>query len=542
MNENDNYEKKSLELLTKKNPDWNKLVKEAIAFANAQGGIIEIGIENDATLPPKDQKIPNTLINKIRTTIESNSINLSIYLSLETASNNGEYIKITVNKNRSTIASTTKGQFYMRHGEDCKPILPDELSILMNDKSSFVWELKQYLKIHKTNCDPQKLQRFLLDIRNSDRVKQFIKTKTDDEILEHYYLTENEHLTNLGVLWLGKRFDRANLKYAPTVQFIKYNEKQKKIHKILWDDYSLSPIELIEDIWSSIPDFRESIEFEDGIFREKIELYNEIVIRELLVNAIVHKPYTQRGYIFINLYPDRLEIHNPGLLPYGVTPKNILHKSEQRNQQLANIAHDLKLMEKEGSGYDIIYEKLLTSGKSLPKVEEGEDRVTVTIFNKIIDKNIIKFIEKTIKQFSLQPKEIIALSIISQKPIIKIKDLSEQLDQSESKIKDNWVNRLIDFNLINVKGKNKYISYSINPELLTNSSTNLSTIQSYRLKELIREDLRKHPNSLRNDIHQRIGREIPERQLRTYIKQLLDENEIIKEGKTRSTKYSIASI
>ena len=63
-----------------------------------------------------------------------------------------------------------------------------------------------------------------------------------------------------------------------------------------------------------------------------------------------------RGDIFVNLYPDRLEIHSPGLLPLGITPSNILTKSVQRNHLLAKLLYDLKLMEKEGSGYDIITE------------------------------------------------------------------------------------------------------------------------------------------------------------------------------------------
>src|SRR5699024_5031733 len=129
-----------------------------------------------------------------------------------------------------------------------------------------------------------------------------------------------------------------------------------KVNKIVWDDYSLNPKELIQQIWSEVPDWKEGIEIPDGIFRRRIANYDEVVVRELLANALVHRPYNTAGDIFINLYPDRLEIHNPGLLPLGVTPTNILHKSIQRNRHLAKIFYDLKLMEREGSGYDKIYE------------------------------------------------------------------------------------------------------------------------------------------------------------------------------------------
>ena len=82
------------------------------------------------------------------------------------------------------------------------------------------------------------------------------------------------------------------------------------------------------------------------MFPNQIPNYREKVIRELLANALVHRPYTQRGDIFINLYTDRLEVHNPGLLPLGVTPRNILHASFARNDKLAIVFRDLKLMEK----------------------------------------------------------------------------------------------------------------------------------------------------------------------------------------------------
>jgi ATP-dependent DNA helicase RecG len=84
-------------------------------------------------------------------------------------------------------------------------------------------------------------------------------------------------------------------------------------------------MELIDAVWKTVPDFREEYEIPSGLFRDKVPAYDEIVVRELVVNALVHRPYTQRGDIFVNLHPDRLQIVNPGLLPIGVTPHNILH-------------------------------------------------------------------------------------------------------------------------------------------------------------------------------------------------------------------------
>ena len=133
-------------------------------------------------------------------------------------------------------------------------------------------------------------------------------------------MASDAYLTNLGVLLVGSTTDRAKLGTASVVQAIKYDERGVKVGKQVWDDYRLSPIELVDAVWEQVPDFRESYELPDGMFRTAIPAFEEVVVRELLVNALVHRPYTQRGDIFLNLHPDRLEVVNPGRLPLGVTP------------------------------------------------------------------------------------------------------------------------------------------------------------------------------------------------------------------------------
>ena len=152
--------------------------------------------------------------------------------------------------------------------------------------------------------------------------------------------------------------------------------------------------------------------------------------------------------IFINLFNDRFEIHNPGLLPLGVTPKNILHKSVQRNPHLAKVFYDLKLMEKEGSGYDKIYESLLSSGKPLPQTIEGEDRVLVKVEKRIVNKDVIHFIDKVNKSYQLRSKEIISLGLIAQNKALTAIDFGNILSLKEKDAVQNWMGRLIEFGLV----------------------------------------------------------------------------------------------
>lgn len=192
---------------------------------------------------------------------------------------------------------------------------------LAADKNAFVWEEQTNMRVPATQFDEQKRTTFLNDIRSSSRVSTFIKEKSDDEILDFYFLQKNGFLTNLGVLWIGNRNDRALLLYAPAIQVIRYNDKDEKVWKLLLDDYFSNPKELLDRILNDVPDWQESVEISEGMFRKNIPFFPVEVVRELVVNALVHRTYTTRGDIFINIFPDRMEIHSPERLPFGVAKK-----------------------------------------------------------------------------------------------------------------------------------------------------------------------------------------------------------------------------
>lgn len=543
MQENSQIDKKSLRVLTKANPDWNELAKDAVCFANAYGGHLLIGIEDDADAPPAQQTVPVDLVSKLVKNIQQRTLNVSVIPQVCTHENGGEYLDLLVQRTASTLASTSSGKYFIRVEDDCKPVMPDELPRLIADKSAFVWELQSYLKVPRTEYDENKVRSFLQDVQQSSRVSTFVKDKSRDEILEHYFFIQDGYLTNLGVLWIGKRIHRAKLLYSPSIQYLKYDEQEEKVNKLVWDDHSLNPKELIESIWQQVPDWKEGIEIEDGLFRHKVANYDEVVVRELLANALVHRPYTIRGDIFINLYPDRMEIHNPGTFPLGVTPQNILHKSVQRNTHLAKVFYDLKLMEKEGSGYDKIYATLLSAGKPLPQALEERDRVSVTVEKRIVRREVIRFMETVGKHYDLRLKEVISLGLIAQNTSLTAIEFARILDLDEANGVRHWLGKLLEIGLVKQKGRTKGTTYFVDPELLKTMEyqgpTDLKNIAVHRLRALIREDLGIYGNSAISEIHQRIGKEIPLRSIKSQLDNLMESGEIDKEGQKRGTKYFI---
>jgi ATP-dependent DNA helicase RecG len=91
------------------------------------------------------------------------------------------------------------------------------------------------------------------------------------------------------ILLLGHRFDRARLGTAPVIQAICHEDQGVKVNKFCWDDHALSPLVLPDAIWEELSDFRESYEVPEGMFRTQVPAYEEAVVRELLVNALVHR-------------------------------------------------------------------------------------------------------------------------------------------------------------------------------------------------------------------------------------------------------------
>ncbi len=544
MEEHNYLDKKSITFLKGNKTDWDELAKDCVAFANARGGDILIGIEDDASVPPLKQVVKDkNIAEKIHKNIAYRTINVSISVNLLVADNNSDYIKVQVFRNAQTIASTTDGRYYIRIDDECRPIPPDEMGRLAAEKNAFVWELQTNKRINKDNVDAEKKSDFLKSIRSSERVSSFIKQKTDDELLEYYLFIKDNYLTNLGILWIGKRNDRASLLYAPAIQVIRYNDQEQKVWKLVLDDYSDNPKELLEKIINDVPDWKESIEIADGIFRKNIPFFPLEVVRELVANALVHRVYTTRGDIFINIFQDKLEIHSPGRLPYGVTPSNILIQSVRRNEHLSKVFYDLGLMEREGSGYDLIYEKLLGTGKPIPVVNDFDDRVTVTIQKQFISKSVVQLMDKASQEYQLKQREIIALGVIAQHNTLSALEISKLLNQNDEQGLRSWIGRLVELKLIESKGKTRGKQYFVNPEYLRQlnfkAKTNLKAIEDHRLQELLYTDIKSNPNASFSEVHERIGKEINQHKIRRTIKIML-ENEVIKsKGVNKWTRYYI---
>ena len=541
MIENTLYDKKSLRTVIGKTADFDELAKDCVAFANAQGGIIEIGIENKEKLPPADQTFDGTLPVKVVNTISGLTNNVTLQANEETKSNGGKVIVLHIYRSLA-IAMTSKGKIYIRIGDNSVPVTSSEdILRLAADKNSYSWE-DAVTQFDWQKADPEKLENFLSQIRDSDRVSDFVKSKETKELLDFFGMTdaESDKMTNLGVLFVGQQTQRGRLSNAPVIQCIKYDEYGEKVNKWLWDDYRMNPKEMIDSIWETVPEWKESYEVPDGMRRKNIPAYDESVIREILCNALVHRPYTTRGDIFINIHPDRVEVVNPGQLPLGVTPENILHKTLKRNEHLTNLCFVLHMMEREGSGYDKMYEQQLLFGKSVPKVIEGDDFVKAVVERRIKDMDAYKVMQDVKKRFELKQKATICLGLIAQFGPVSGSQLVKMLELSGSDALRAWIrplqeNGLIESSEDNTKGKLYFISSDMRKATAKKTAKQL---QNEAIREAVINDFMVNRDSSLREVADRLSHLASYLIIRRHILKLEEEGIIKSHGQGRWIRFT----
>jgi ATP-dependent DNA helicase RecG len=533
---------KSLKKAIGPNSDVPSLAETCVCFANAQGGELIIGIENKDAAPPQKQKIDvaemNKVVSRIRTLTNGVGIANPIIHQHE---NGGEYFSFTILPASRTIATTSSGKVFIRITDNCYPVGSDELTDLAAEKNAFQWELVVAQKIKVDQADSSQIKFFIEKIKASERVSDFVREKSDREILEFYQLLNEEgYLTNLGVLWLGTPAQRARLAYPITFQYLVYNERGEKIRDKKWHYHLHNPMELLLEIEKEAVELTYSSEVPNGLFRDTVRNYPKEVIRELLINAFAHKRFTTSGDVFLEVYPDHIIFTNPGGLPIGISKDNILHERHRRNPHLIKVFQDLKLMEGEGSGYDLVYEKLSMDAKPFPELESSHNKLSVTVRASVINEEALSVIDYINRHFQLTQKEIITLSMVATEKKILSTQLSLKLQLNQEEKLKYWLGSLLDKGIIISRGIKKGTAYLLNPDIFSQAKLNLTpslkTIEPHKLNALILEDLRYNGFSRRAQIQERLS-EVPPEDIQKMLYQMVEEGDLVTQGAKRNRSY-----
>ena len=119
----------------------------------------------------------------------------------------------------------------------------------------------------------------------------------------------------------------------------------------------------------------------EDFHRQDKPLIPPLAIREILVNALIHRDYTiYGGSIHLAIFDDRVEVWSAGRLPAGITAENLSkeHLSVRRNPIIADVFHLVGLIEKWGRGTNRVIEQCKAAGIAPPAFREAGPSTVVT--------------------------------------------------------------------------------------------------------------------------------------------------------------------
>ncbi|WP_236581742.1 AlbA family DNA-binding domain-containing protein [Hydrogenophaga sp. BPS33] len=159
-------DKKSLRAITGKTADWPELAKDCIAFANATGGQLLLGIEDAEAEPPAGQRIPAELPDTLRRKLAERTVNVTALLDVVTAPNGGQYIALRIPRALG-VASTTDGHYFLRVADQSKPVTGDDVMRLANERAALPWETLTTLNVPRMQADSAQRDSLLERLRAS---------------------------------------------------------------------------------------------------------------------------------------------------------------------------------------------------------------------------------------------------------------------------------------------------------------------------------------------------------------------------------------
>ncbi len=327
MQENENIEFK--ELYTE------NIYKEIVAFLNSGSGTIYIGYNDNGELiglenvKETEEKISNGIRGKIVP-------DCSVFVSINNATlDNKDYIIINVSKGVNIYSLKDKGIIkgtYIRNGSCSMPATEETVKQMIIKNSNITFETSVANNQNLTfNYIREAFMGINIDINNKNIMKNL------------FMLDNNGNYTNLALLLSDQ--SPYTVKVATYQSVNKTNFLDRK-------EFGGSLLEVYDKTLSYLKINSATYGLIDSSIREDIEEYPEFILREIILNSLIHRDYSVLTSNIINIYKDdSIEFISYGSLYGNITIEDILAGlSTSRNPHLQSIFMRLKRVEAIGSG------------------------------------------------------------------------------------------------------------------------------------------------------------------------------------------------
>lgn len=348
----------------------SKLSQTISALANADGGEILIGVEDDKEWRGFSTiEDANPALDLAFDQLKLGYFNADFIHSDQFP---GYVLHLGVERSPSVVYSTA-GDAYIRNNASNRKAVGEQLDTLRRSKGDVTYEAQATTVEIDDLTNSETMIRFMLE---SDKLSE------PSEFLRKQALLADGKPTVAAVLMYADHPQGA-LPYAG-VKLYRYETSGEKRREFLTGvpETIEGPIcELIRDSEQRAREIIDSIPRLDlGAGLTKVE-YPVETLHEILTNAVLHRDYGIRDYVHILIFDNRVEVESPGRLPSNITPQNILDERFARNpliQRGVNRFPDPPNMDI-GEGLNTAFQAMEKLRLSLPFIEEESDRVRVTI-------------------------------------------------------------------------------------------------------------------------------------------------------------------
>jgi ATP-dependent DNA helicase RecG len=190
---------------------------------------------------------------------------------------------------------------------------------------------------------------------------------------------------------------------------------------------------------------------EESIQRIEVHEYPRSVIREIAVNMVAHRDYTNYfSACRVQLFRERIEWVNPGGLPPGINIDNLLSSQYSRNPAMVHILYEAGYVEAFGQGLDTVVAVLQREGMTLPRFEDNGAFFIATVYGKQLDLDAEDALSGPLTEAQRK-----ILQFIRTRPEVAMRDIEEIDSQRSRRSIQRDLRVLADRNLIVVLGEGR---------------------------------------------------------------------------------------
>jgi len=381
-----NIEGQTFERKFKREPKL--LAATLCGFANAQGGLLVIGITDDLKLQGVNE-LGEECIAKMVGAVEQvdTLVNHRFVDIINHKGKPDRLILMYVDPVTDRVVFRSDKEAFMRRGDRTVKLTPQEIFQLMQQRSGQPAEDRPIIPYNECPLDTEVFNWLM------ERASETLEVRQDPlEFLRNLGLIVDEdgkpYLTVAGYLLLAR--NPRQLIPGAYVRFLKYEGTEQRVgtqqnlvkDETFWGPVPKIVLRLRDFIPSQVREF--TYLAPDGQFRTEPE-YPTDVWDEAIVNAIFHRSYGN-GFreepIFVRMFEDRMEVLSPGPFPEGIGPGRFRHKP--RNPHLMNAMRYFRKVQMIGEGTKRMYQEMADLGLPEPEFyEPGNHCVLVILRNDI---------------------------------------------------------------------------------------------------------------------------------------------------------------